>query len=329
MSDPKTFHNDIMKNIKSFLLVLLNREFLIFLFFLVLSGTFWLLMTLNETYEREITIPVRLVDIPDNIMLSSDTTKYVDVTVKDKGYYLLAYTYANKIQTLNVKFSSYAKKDGYGVIAASELKNLIYSQLFSSSRIVSVKPDKYEYFYNQGLNKRVPVKLFGRITPGASYYLSKIQVTPDSIDVYANEDLLDSIKYVNTEKLRILNITDTFSGNVPLRKIRGVKYIPEKVNLSICADILTEESFEVPIVAVNMPEGKKLRTFPSRVTVKFSVGASVFRTISPESFKVEADYNEIISNPSEKCNIYLRYIPNGVRNAKIDVKTVDYLIEEQ
>lgn len=31
-----------------------------FLFFLVLSGIFWLMMTLNETYEKELPVAVRL-----------------------------------------------------------------------------------------------------------------------------------------------------------------------------------------------------------------------------------------------------------------------------
>ncbi len=35
-----------------------NRDFLVFLFFLGLSGIFWLSLTLNETYEREFSIPV-------------------------------------------------------------------------------------------------------------------------------------------------------------------------------------------------------------------------------------------------------------------------------
>jgi hypothetical protein len=108
-----------------------------------------------------------------------------------------------------------------------------------------------------------------------------------------------------------------------------VKYVPENVKVSICPDILTEEKFEVPIVAVNMPAGKVLRTFPSRVTVTFTVGASMFRSIRPEGFKVVADYNEVMENPSEKCNIYLRSVPHGVRNARISFNQVDYLIEEQ
>ena len=141
--------------------------------------------------------------------------------------------------------------------------------------------------------------------------------------------MLDSIKYVNTEPLNIRNLTDTVIKDVALYRIKGVKYVPEKVKVSICPDILTEEKCEVPIEAVNMPEGKILRTFPSRVTVTFTVGASLFRTISPDRFKVVVDYNELMAEPSDKCNIYLRSIPHGVRNARLSVAQVDYLIEEQ
>lgn len=52
-----------------------------------------------------------------------------------------------------------------------------------------------------------------------------------------------------------------------------------------------------------------MRTFPSRVTVTFTVGASMFRTIQPDKFKVIVDYNELIDSPSENvmyiCAIYL------------------------
>ncbi|CCX66803.1 putative uncharacterized protein [Prevotella sp. CAG:1058] len=319
----------IFKAVRNFLFGWMNREFLIFLFFLLLSGTFWLLMALNETYEREVEVPVQLVEIPKNIVLTSDTTTNVRVMVHDKGFSLLAYLYGNKIHAINVKFSSFAQKTGVGTISSAELQKMIYKQLFSSSRIVSIKPDKFEFYFNYGLRKHVPVKLSGRITPGPSYYLSKISFSPDSVEIYASREILDSIKYVTTERLNILNLTDTLVRQVVLNKIKGVKYVPEVVNVSICPDILTEEKFEVPIIAENMPAGKILRTFPTRVTVTFTVGASLFRSIRPEGFKVVADFNEVMNNPSDKCNIYLRSVPHGVRNARINVNQVDYLIEEQ
>ena len=327
MNDSRLFR--ILKSIRNFLFSGLNREFLIFLFFLVLSGTFWLLMTLNETYEREVEVPVQLVDIPKNVVLTSDTTSYVRITVRDKGFSLLAYLYGNKIHTVKVNFKNYAKKTGEGVISSAELQKLMYQQLFSSSHIVGMKPDKYEFFYNYGLKKLVPVKLSGRVSPGQSYYLSKIFFTPDSVEIYASRETLDSIRYVSTQVLNISNLTDTLEKQVALNRIKGVKYVPEDVKISICPDILTEEKFEVPIIAENMPEGKILRTFPARVTVTFTVGASLFRSIRPEGFKVVADYEELMKNPSDKCNIYLRSVPHGVRNARMNMNQVDYLIEEQ
>ena len=175
----------------------------------------------------------------------------------------------------------------------------------------------------------MPVRLTGKIVPGQSYYFSKVKLVPDSIDIYANKGMLDSIKCVYTKPVRLVNITDTVVKEVMLKKTKGVKYIPERVKLNVMTDILTEESFEVPIVAINMPEGKKLRTFPSKVKVKFYVGVSMFRFINAESFKVVADYNELVAAPSDKCNIYLRSVPTGVRNARLEIKQVDYLIEEQ
>jgi len=306
-----------------------NKEFLIFAFFFVLSGTFWLLSALNETYEREITIPVRLVDIPKNVILSSDTTVLVRMNVRDKGYTLLTYQYGDKLHTVKVNFQNYVKSDGVGTVSTAELQKLLYQQLFNSSKITSLKPDKFEFLFNNGQTKRVPVRLYGKVEPGLSYYLSKIEVEPDSVDVYANQDVLSDIEYVQTVRLNLQNITDTVIKEVGLRKRKGVKYVPLSVKLTACPDVLTEEKADVPVTAINMPAGKVLRTFPGRVSVTFTCGASMFRSIHVGQFKVVADYNEITSKPSEKCNIYLRAMPHGVRNAHLSVSQVDYLVEEQ
>ena len=46
--------------IREFFFSKANKELFLFIFFLVLSGIFWLITTLNETYEKEFTIPVSI-----------------------------------------------------------------------------------------------------------------------------------------------------------------------------------------------------------------------------------------------------------------------------
>ncbi len=318
-----------LKLVRNFLFSSLNKEFLIFLFFLFLSGTFWLVLALNETYEREILVPIRVVNIPKNVVITGDGEDTLRVTVRDKGYSLVAYVYGETVRPLDVDFKTYAKTEGRGLFQSADIKKQLDQRLFGSSKVVQLKPEKFEFYFNYGLNKRVPIRLLGKVTPGESYYIAKTKFSPDSITIYASESILDSIKFVYTENVQLEDVTDTITQSVNIRKMRGVKCIPSIVDVSFYPDVLTEESIEVPITPINVPADKILRTFPARVKVVFVTGASLFRSIRPESFSVVVDYNDVAGHPSDKCNIYLRSTPYGITKASTALKQVDYLIEQQ
>ena len=316
--------------VRNFLFSSANREFLTFFFFLVLSTIFWLMTALNETYEREIGVPAYLVNIPKNVVVTSDMEDTVRVTVRDKGFALLAYTYGEGIRPINVNFqSAITRQSGYGVVSSQELMKMINQRFSGSSKIVQVKPDRLDFHYNYGLSRQVSVKMSGHVVPGKSFYLARTRFWPEKVTVYGSKQALDSLRFVKTVPINITNFNDSVLRTVALETIKGVKIVPNTVRIGLYPDILTEENIEVPITAINMPEGKVLRTFPQRVTVNFIVGASMFRSISPEQFAVVVDYNEIIDHPSDKCSIHLRETPQGVRNARLKMTQVDYLIEEQ
>ena len=320
----------IINMVRNFLFSSANREFLTFFFFLVLSTIFWLMTALNETYEREIGVPAYLVNIPKNVVVTSDMEDTVRVTVRDKGFALLAYTYGEGIRPINVNFqSAITRQSGYGVVSSQELMKMINQRFSGSSKIVQVKPDRLDFHYNYGLSRQVSVKMSGQVVPGKSFYLARTRFWPEKVTVYGSKQALDSLRFVKTVPINITNFNDTVLRTVALETIKGVKIVPNTVRIGLYPDILTEENIEVPIMAINMPEGKVLRTFPQRVTVNFIVGASMFRSISPEQFAVVVDYNEIIDHPSDKCSIHLRETPQGVRNARLKMTQVDYLIEEQ
>ncbi len=73
----------IINIIRGFLSKLINKEFLVFLFFLLLSGLFWLTNVLDDYYEREFTVDVRLAGIPKNVVITSDIDSVVRVVVRD------------------------------------------------------------------------------------------------------------------------------------------------------------------------------------------------------------------------------------------------------
>ena len=315
--------------IRNFLFSKANREFLIFLFFLALSGVFWLLMTLNETYEKEIAVPVHITDVPTDIMLTNDEADTVKVTIRDRGILLVPYLYGDKLQRISVSFKTYDQGNGTGSVPGSDLTKVIKQHLAASSKISSIKPEKLTYYYTTGVGKRVPIRWKGRVIPEELYFLSHVSYSPDSVTVYASEERLDSIHMAYMEQLNYVGFRDTLSVDCQLRKMEGVKIVPDRVNVTFYTDVLTEESIDdIPVLCVNLPKGKVLRTFPAKVSVKFVTGVNVYRTLSPSDFVVIADYNEIASQQTEKCNLYLQEVPQGVTRAALVTKQVDYLIEE-
>ena len=307
-----------------------NKEILIFLFFLTLSGTFWLSLTLNDTYEQEFSIPVSVVDIPKNAVLTSEEVDTVKMTIRDKGIFLMSYYYGDYLKNVRVHFRNYTHNNGSGSVSAQDLQKIVYQRLFSSSKILSTKPDKLEFYYNYGAKKKVPVRWSGRVIPEELYFISRVGYSPDSVTIFASEEKLDSINMVYTEQLNYANFRDTLSVNCHLNKIKGVKMVPDHVRVSFFTDVLTEERIEgIPVQGINMPEGKALRTFPAKVAVNFVTGVNVYRNLRPEDFTVVVDYNDIKKNPAEKCDIHLKEFPRGISRARLETNQVDYLIESQ
>lgn len=98
----------IIQTVRNSLSGFVGKEFLIFLFFLALSGIFWLMKTLDETYEKEFPVCVRLTGVPKNIVMTSNLTDTVRVTIRDKGFQLLSYTTSHKLHPVVLNFNTFA-----------------------------------------------------------------------------------------------------------------------------------------------------------------------------------------------------------------------------
>lgn len=315
---------------KNFIINRANKEFLIFLFFFALSGIFWLMMSLNETYEKEVSIVVRYTNVEKskNAVLTSNETDTLHVTISDKGFNILSYLFGQAHHPLEIDFATYAHNDGTGTVTGSAIKGMVAEELPASSKVISIKPDRLLFYYNNGESMKVPVMFRGNATPQPLYYVAERQLKPDSVTIYASRQKLDSIKAVFTEELNCGGLHDTATFTTRLVAIPGVKIVPGSVNVRFIADVLTEACIEdIPIQGINMPQGKRLRTFPTKTNIHFVTGMNRYKKLTPADFSVVADYNEFSGDSSQKCNIYLIKTPKGVTNAKPDISQVDYLIE--
>lgn len=314
--------------IKDFLLSDKSREFLIFLFFFFIAGGFWLLQTLNNDYETEFSIPVRLRGVPNNVVITSAPPSELRISVKDKGTVLLNYMLGKSFFPITLDFSDYKGTDNHVRINSSLFEKRLLNQLNISTKLLSVKPDTLEYIYSTGTSKLVPVKFQGTVSAGRQYYISDTIFKPDSVLVYAPEGALDTVIAAYIQKVQLENVSDTLRKQIPLVVQKGVKYVPSSVEAFFPVDIYTEKTVEVPLHGVNFPAGKVLRAFPSKVNVTFQLGLSHFRQITASDFHINVSYEELLKLGSDKYTVKLKSVPKGVSQIRINPEQVDFLIEQ-
>lgn len=319
----------IYNKVKDFLESTKSREFLIFLFFFVVAGSFWLLQTLNDDYETEFSIPVRLRNIPNNVVITSEPTSEVRVRVKDRGTVLLNYLLSKNFFPVNLDFNDYPGSNNHIRILASEYERRISSQLNASTRLLSVMPDTLEYIYSTGESKSIPVRFQGRAIAGREYYITDTIFTPDSVLVYAPAPILDTITNAYIERVSFENISDTLNYQAPLVSVRGAKFVPNSTLLTLPVDIYTEKTVEVHVYGTNFPSNTILRTFPSKVQVTFQVGLSRYKEITGDFFSINIPYQDLVQlGSNQKYTVKLNNIPQGISIVRITPPQIDYLIEQ-
>lgn len=325
----RIYYLKTLEKVRSFLLSKKSREFLIFLFFVFVSFCFWLLQVLNDDYETEFSVPLRLKNVPEDVVLTSELPSELRIGVKDRGTVLVNYMLGQTFYPVMVDFKEYANKGEKVSVPIEALKKKISSQLNQTTKLLTVKPDTIDFIYTKGKAKKVPVKLQGKIGLDRQYYISDIIYSPDSVMVYAPQEILDTITTAYTQPVELEEISDTTHRRISLANVKGARFTPAFNDITLMVDVYSEKTLEVPVHGVNFPPDKVLRTFPSKVQVTFQVGLSHYKSVTADEFFISVTYEELLNNKGEKCPIHLKSVPEYVNHVRLNPKEVDYLIEQQ
>lgn len=305
------------------------RETLVFLFFLAISYGFWLLQTLNESFDIRLQVPLQLTEVPENVVITTPLPSQISVSVHDRGTALVRYMRRRELKPVELDFSAYdnGASSAHVQIPLQEIQRAIQNQLEATSHIQAIHPDTIEYYFNRGLAYRLPVRVCGKVTTTPQNYLVGMRPEPDTVTVYAPTQVLDTMRaaYVSVS---MAQLTENTTVQATPRQMKGVRYEPSSIHVTALVDYYTEKTVEVPIIGLNFPGDKVLRTFPSKARVTFRVGSSQFSRYTADNFVLAATYEELLQNPSIKYRLHLKSLPEGVSNVRIVPQEVDYLIEQ-
>lgn len=307
---------------------LLPKDFFVFLMFLMMSAVFWVLTTLNETYEAEVEVRLEIADVPANTVITEDLPDTIRVVVKDKGFNIMKYLYFDDMPVVRLPFQMYSGRQNHGGITQGELQKILRPRFGETCTILAFKADHLDFYYSHGAQKKVPLLFGGDTSAKTNYYVMDVKIVPDSVVVMASKDALDTINACYTENVEIVNLDKSVTKEVPLARIVGAKVNIPRAKVRVVVDQLTEVVIPVQIKAINLPPQTMLKTFPARVDVKVSVGMAMASRLRPEQFSVVVNYFDLAErSPKEKLPVRIVSKPDYALKAWLTVRDVDYVIE--
>ena len=315
------------KGLESFLEVLPSKgRFRFFLFFLLLSFTFWTSTKLSNTYIVEESISIIWTNIPNGIIPSSENQQ-MNVSISASGIEILIYRLINKSINISLSQADFSREKGLIDLRGQEF--FIQKQFFENTKLNILNPLFLEFKFSRLEEKVFTVVPQIEINLRAGYLIdSSLKVTPDSILVRGPKSILDTLNSIQSESIIADDLYENFRKKVSLRSIPEIQLSESKVTVEVAVSRYTEKEFLLNVEVINLPLGTRVKLFPPKAKVRVTLPLSVLRTIKASDFNLVADYNNIFKDAEKKLDLIMIRRPSSVKKVILEPKKVNYLIRK-
>lgn len=305
------------------------KEALIFFAFVLLSFGFWLLQSLQQEYEIEISIPVRYKNIPPDVSFTETPPQEIVARVKDKGSVLLNYSFGRSFAPIETNMKNQAEKSDSLSISKKTIESDIQKQLLATTSLIGFEPQRIEAAYSKRIKKDIPVVFNGIVQTNPGFHVSgDIIISPSTISVFASDVVLDTLNQAKTVFTEIKKGNKTISRTVQLQKVSEATFDPTSVTVTIPIEEFTEKTLEIPVICTDLPSQYILRTFPSVAKVTCSIPLSRFKDLSEDAFEIKFSFKDLEQNVSGTLPIHLTKKPDWVSSATIVPDKIEFILEQ-
>ena len=305
--------------------ILKKRNINRFSVFLGIAFVFLIFSKLSSDYNQPIKLKLKFTDLPEEIIIKSDSSNTIEAVVEAKGFALVPYIFNNtETISLNANEDVIVNENEF-VFEVQKNSFLLEEQLGSSYKIRSLKPELLHIAYSKRASKVVPVKLNSDIKYATGYDLyGNFTLSNDSVKIVGPTDKIADISFVTTNQLKLTEVNTDIKTSVMINKIQDVEVFPKSIDVEAAVKRFTEGKIEVPLTIINMPENVLINYFPKTVTLSYYVDLESFNSITPSAFSVECDYSLINSNQTYFVPKIAK-MPEFVKRVNIKQKRIDFI----
>jgi hypothetical protein len=306
-----------------------KKDHFAFLVCVLLAALFWLLIKLSSVYSVNYPLQIRYTNEPKDYLVTQLIDSTVNINVKADGYKVLDLLLSGQLNHLNIDLNHLTptrlKQDVYGV-ASKDIQEKIAdywgiseSEIHFSKNMLSFKMEPLD-------KKRLEIVPRLNLDFKSQHGLYAVEVIPKKVLVYGPKALLDSLKNIRTEEIKLEQLSASHLTKVNLEN-PGAKLLRlsiDRVRVNLDVEKYTESSLVVPIDVADIHP--MIRTFPTTTKVYFNIFLRDYNKIHANQFKVIPDIKNIKLKEVKKLGLKIIKQPKNVSNLRIDPNEVEFII---
>jgi len=323
-----------IKSYKSKFKVFTDRKSaVIFLVCLLLSFSFWLLLSLSEESEEMLSLKVNYKNLPEDKVLIRELPNEVKVLVKAEGFTLLGFKsgFTQDEITVDLKNIHFSKEGDYFAFTwvSSKHLNELNAEEHHPLTILGVYPDTIPILMDKKVDKVLPVKFAGKSKNYPNLRIvGDVDIFPDSVHVTGGYHWLKKCEYIYTDSLDLLANEGYVERRVKLKLLAGTRAKEgNSVQVKLLVQSMKSRKMDITIRSINVPAGEELKLLPGVVQVSFLATDSTFSKLTKSDFSAVADYKDLVFS-EDKIEVQLTRLPKEIELPKISPARVEYILRK-
>lgn len=300
----------------------------VFFFLVALSTIFWVLTVLSKDYTSTIHYNVKFVDFPKDKLLVEHNDIELLLQVNAPGFALLAHKFKFK-KELPLSVNGFIPtKQGdiwnYFWLGEQSLSE-VQEQISKEMQLLHIQPNRIDLLLDEKAERLIPIKLKSKISYEPMFRKKDdIQLEPSSITIIGPEAVVEIFDDINTDLLEIsnVNINQTGKLNLELFDNSDISYSQTEISYDLKVEQYTQGSIEMDIKVLNIPRGYKIKLFPDKVLINYSISLDNFDLVKKEMFELSSTFDKT----KKRLSVKVDRKPDFVENIRLFPPKVEYIL---
>jgi hypothetical protein len=310
-----------------------KNKIYVFLICIIISSFIWFLIKMSKDYSYEFEYHINYTNETNSDAFINQPDTSITIVVKTQGFKLLRMFLKERDKSIDFDLSrlEFNNKDTHkeAYVNSHYILRSVIDEYHLKTEEYFIRPDSLFYRTNVLASKKLPIVLNADIQCKSPYNISgKIVLKPDSVVLYATEEILKNITEVETQYLEI-NDLESSKSTVVLLVCEYGRLSMDKIIIDIPVEKYTEKNIVLPIEvrydSLSLLKETELKIFPTEANIKLNIPMQAYTDFKLDNISAFVDYNTKLKN-NDRLKIEIDGLANDVNLIRINPQTVEFII---